>query len=146
VEAAGHPSEKELFQKIGEQRKIYLSSRDQIVKLKAEGKWKRPCSLLDKTFVPAALYQQLMRDMVDLQRKDIDDTAKEIDDIAAQSRVLILVLEGLILLLGIVLARYLDAGHHQAAADGGGVAQGGEGDLRPRCRSVKDETGSCCNP
>jgi methyl-accepting chemotaxis protein len=138
------PREKELFQKIGEQRKIYLSSRDQIVKLKAEGKMDEAMQLLDKTFVPAAaVYQQLMRDMVDLQRKDIDETAKEIDDIAAQSRVLILVLEGLILLLGIVLARYLTLGItkplHTAVTVSRKVA---EGDLSAQVQvSSRDETG-----
>ncbi|MFX7548868.1 MCP four helix bundle domain-containing protein, partial [Acinetobacter baumannii] len=86
---------KALFQKIGEQRKVYLSSRDQIVKLKAAGNVEEAMRLLETTFVPtAATYQKLMREMVDIQRKDIDDTAKEIDNIAAQSRILIVVLEG----------------------------------------------------
>ncbi|MGC5220759.1 MCP four helix bundle domain-containing protein, partial [Escherichia coli] len=71
------PEEKALFQKIGEQRKVYLSSRDQIVKLKAAGNVEEAMRLLETTFVPtAATYQKLMREMVDIQRKDIDDTAK----------------------------------------------------------------------
>ncbi|BEV16364.1 methyl-accepting chemotaxis protein [Herbaspirillum sp. DW155] len=105
------PEEKSLFQKISEQRKVYLSSRDEIVKLKAAGNLDEAMRVLEKVFVPgSATYQQLMRQMVDIQRKAIDDTASEIDNIAVQSRVLILVLEGLILLLGIVLARYLTLG------------------------------------
>ncbi|WP_288410830.1 methyl-accepting chemotaxis protein [uncultured Herbaspirillum sp.] len=105
------PEEKALFQKIGEQRKTYLSSRDEIIKLKAAGNTDEAMRILDKVFIPtAATYQQLMRQLVEVQRKDIDDTTKEIDEIAAQSRMLILVLEGLILLLGIVLARALTLG------------------------------------
>ncbi|MGC8165363.1 MCP four helix bundle domain-containing protein, partial [Salmonella enterica] len=41
------PEEKALFQKIGEQRKVYLSSRDQIVKLKAAGNVEEAMRLLE---------------------------------------------------------------------------------------------------
>ncbi|WP_343586110.1 methyl-accepting chemotaxis protein [Herbaspirillum sp.] len=105
------PQEKELFQKIGEYRKTYLSSRDQINKAKAAGNLEEAAQVLDKVFVPASTaYQDTMRQLVELQRREIDDHAKEIDTIADKSRTLIVVLEGLILLLGIVCARYLTLG------------------------------------
>ncbi|MBN9355686.1 methyl-accepting chemotaxis protein [Herbaspirillum huttiense] len=138
------PEEKALFQKIGEQRKVYLSSRDQIVKLKAAGNVEEAMRLLETTFVPtAATYQKLMREMVDIQRKDIDDTAKEIDNIAAQSRILIVVLEGLILLLGIVLARTLTLGITKPLQTAVVVSRKvAEGDLATQVQvTSRDETG-----
>ncbi|WP_286867297.1 MCP four helix bundle domain-containing protein, partial [Herbaspirillum sp. UBA812] len=138
------PEEKALFQKIGEQRKVYLSSRDQIVKLKAAGNVEEAMRLLDTVFVPAAAtYQKLMREMVDIQRKDIDDTAKEIDNIAAQSRILIMVLEGLILLLGIVLARTLTLGITKPLQTAVVVSRKvAEGDLATQVQvTSRDETG-----
>ncbi|SDC83272.1 methyl-accepting chemotaxis protein [Cupriavidus sp. YR651] len=100
--------EKALFTKIGELRKAYLSSRDEINKAKAAGNVDDATRLLDKVFTPAAnAYQDTMRQLVEVQRRTIDDTAREIDGIAAKSRTLLLVLEGLILVLGIICAYYL---------------------------------------
>ena len=103
--------EKKLFQQISEQRKIYLSSRDAINKAKAAGNIEEAERVLEKTFVPAsAAYQDTMRKLVELQRKDIDETARHIDMVADESRVLLLVLEGLILALGVLCAWYLTVG------------------------------------
>jgi len=138
------PEEKALFQKIGELRKLYLSSRDEINKAKAAGNTEEAMRILDQVFVPnAAAYQDTMRKLVDFQRKEMDDTAQEIDAIAAKSRTLILVLEGLILLLGIVFARYLTLGItkplHRAVDISRRVA---EGDLSSEIAvTSRDETG-----
>jgi methyl-accepting chemotaxis protein len=103
--------EKKLFQQIGEQRKIYLVSRDDINKAKAAGNIEEAERVLEKVFVPASTaYQDTMRKLVELQRKDIDETALHIDVIANESRVLLLVLEGLILALGVLCAWYLTVG------------------------------------
>ncbi len=138
------PEEKALFAKIGEQRKVYLSSRDAITKAKAAGNVDEAMSILEKTFIPTAnTYQQLMRQLVDMQRKDIDDTAQRIDSIAEQSRMLILVLEGLILLLGVVLARYLTLGITKPLQTAVSVSRKvAEGDLSAQVQvTSKDETG-----
>jgi len=100
--------ERALFGKIGESRKAYLSSRDEINKAKAAGNVDEATRILDKVFTPAAnTYQGTMRELVEVQRRTIDDTAKAIDGVAAKSRALLLVLEGLILLLGIICAYFL---------------------------------------
>jgi methyl-accepting chemotaxis protein len=103
--------EKQLFQKIGEQRKIYLASRDDISKAKAAGNIEEATRILDKIFVPAATaYQEAMRQLVEVQRREIDQTALEIDAIAERSRMLLLILEGLVLVLGVLCARFLTLG------------------------------------
>ncbi|WP_443115560.1 methyl-accepting chemotaxis protein [Herbaspirillum seropedicae] len=138
------PEEKALFQKIGELRKLYLSSRDEINKAKAAGNTEEAMRILDQVFVPnATAYQDTMRKLVDFQRKEMDDTAQEIDAIAAKSRTLILVLEGLILLLGVVFARFLTLGItkplHRAVDVSRRVA---EGDLSSEIAvTSRDETG-----
>jgi methyl-accepting chemotaxis protein len=136
--------EKKLFQKIGEQRKLYLSSRDAINKAKAAGNIEEAERVLEKDFVPASnAYQETMRQLVELQRKDIDETAKHIDVIAEDSRILLLALEGLILTLGVLCAWYLTVGItrpiHSAVTISRRVA---EGDLTSDVQvNSKDETG-----
>ena len=138
------PEEMALFAKIGDLRKVYLSSRDEINKAKAAGNAEEVERVLDKVFVPAATaYQDAMRALVDLQRTEIDATARQIDAIAANSRLLIIVLEGLILLLGLVSARYLTLGITRPLDTAVGisrrVAQGDlSGEVAVRSR---DETG-----
>jgi methyl-accepting chemotaxis protein len=138
------PEEKALFQKIGEQRKLYLSSRDEIYKAKAAGNVDEAMRILDKVFVPAAQgYQEAMRQLVELQRKEIDATAQEIDASAARSLTLIMVLEGLILLLGIVCARYLTVGITRPLGTAVDISRRvAEGDLSGEVEvKSKDETG-----
>ncbi|MBP0599682.1 MCP four helix bundle domain-containing protein [Herbaspirillum sp. LeCh32-8] len=138
------PQEKALFQKISDQRKLYLSSRDEINKAKAAGNAEEAARILDKVFVPASnAYQDAMRELVELQRKEIDETAQEIDVIAAKSRTLILVLEGLILLLGVVCARYLTVGITRPLDTAVSISRRvAEGDLSSDVQvKSKDETG-----
>ena len=100
--------EKALFAKIGDLRKVYLSARDAINQAKAAGKPEEAQRILDQVFVPGAnAYQDTMRQLVEVQRRTIDETAKKIDASAAQSRTLLMVLEGLVLALGVVFAYFL---------------------------------------
>jgi methyl-accepting chemotaxis protein len=138
------PQELALFGKIGELRKVYLSSRDEINKAKASGNAEEADRVLDKVFVPAATaYQEAMRALVELQRNEIDTTAREIDAIAANSRVLIMVLEGLILLLGVVSARFLTLGITRPLDTAVGISQRvAKGDLSGEVAvHSRDETG-----
>ncbi|NUU02940.1 methyl-accepting chemotaxis protein [Herbaspirillum robiniae] len=138
------PEEKALFQKISDQRKVYLSSRDEINKAKAAGNAEEATRILDKVFVPASnAYQEAMRQLVELQRKEIDATAKEIDEIAAKSRTLIMVLEALILLLGVVCARYLTLGITRPLGTAVDISRRvAEGDLSSDVQvKSRDETG-----
>jgi methyl-accepting chemotaxis protein len=93
--------EKALFVRIGEQRKVYLSSRDQVAKLKAAGELEQADKIFETVFRPGtASYQALMMDLLKMQRAKIDATAAHIDDIAASSRKLLYVLATLVLAFG----------------------------------------------
>ena len=77
--------EKALFAKILEQRKLYSASRDGAVKAKADGDVEGAAKILDGSFTPAAkVYQDLLQELVTLQRVSIDATAKQIDASAVQ--------------------------------------------------------------
>ncbi len=136
--------EKKLFEKISVQRKLYLSSRDAINKAKAAGNVDEAMRVLDKVFVPASTdYQDTMRQLVELQRRAMDDTAQKIEVVADESRTLLLVLEGLILVSGVLCARYLTLGItrpiHTAVTISRRVASGDlSSDVQVKSR---DETG-----
>jgi methyl-accepting chemotaxis protein len=136
--------EKSLFQKLSEQRKVYLSSRDQITKAKEAGDLEQANRLLEQVFVPGAdAYEATMRQLQALQRQEIDSTGLQIAAIAANSRILLLVLEGLALALGIVCAWYLTIGITRPINKAVGVSQRvADGDLTAEVTSEsKDEAG-----
>jgi methyl-accepting chemotaxis protein len=136
--------EKALFVRIGEQRKVYLSSRDQIVKLKAAGELEEANKIFETVFRPGtASYQALMMDLLKMQRAKIDATAANIDAIAASSRNLLYVLAALVLAFGVVCAWMLTTGItgplQKAVSAARRVASG---DLTGHIDdSAKDETG-----
>ena len=103
--------EKKLFQRIGEQRKQYLSVRQSIIDAKAAGNFEQAELTLNQVFIPtASAYQASMRELVELQRSSIDETVRHIGEIADNSRHLMLLLEVLILALGSLCAWYLTVG------------------------------------
>ena len=100
--------EKALFQNIGERRKVYLASHYRILDLKSAGNIEEGNRMVDQEFVPLAKsYQESMLKLLELEQRDIDKTTQQIDDIAAGSRRLLLILEGVALLLGCFCAWYL---------------------------------------
>jgi methyl-accepting chemotaxis protein len=136
--------EKALFTRIGEQRKVYLSSRDQVAKLKAAGELEQADKIFETVFRPGtASYQALMMDLLNLQRSRIDATAANIDAIAASSRNLLYLLAALVLAFGVACAWMLTTGItgplRQAVTAARRVASG---DLTGHIDdSAKDETG-----
>ncbi|WP_317205292.1 methyl-accepting chemotaxis protein [Janthinobacterium sp.] len=105
------PEETELFARLGVQRKIYLAARDQLSKLKGEGRMDEAELLFKNAFVPgAAGFQKAALDLLQLQRSRIDATAHEIDRVAAASRNQLLVLATLALAFGVVCAWLLTSG------------------------------------
>ena len=121
--------EKALFARIGEQRKIYLSSRDQVTKLKMAGQLEEADKVFQSAFKPATeSYQGLLIDLLKTQRAKIDATAQHIDDIAASSRTLLFVLAALVLAFGVVSSWLLTTGItgplHAAVAAARRVASG----------------------
>ncbi|NWK45194.1 methyl-accepting chemotaxis protein [Ralstonia pickettii] len=136
--------EKTLFAKIGELRKGYLSARDAINAAKASGNPDEAQRVLDQVFVPGAnAYQDIMRQLLEVQRRSIDDIAKDIDASAANSRTLLMVLEGLILALGLVFAYFLTVSITQPLQVAVGIASRvAAGDLSSvAAANSKDETG-----
>ncbi len=136
--------EKALFARISEQRKQYLSSRDQVAKLKAAGELDQAAKVFEGTFVPVAgKYQSMIRDLLDMQRARIDATAAEIDAIGERSRNIIVVLAVLVVALGAISAWVLTTGItgplREAVAAAGRVASG---DLTGKIEAgSRDETG-----
>ena len=103
--------EKELFARIGEQRKIYLSSRDKLTKLKAAGELDEANKVFETVFRPGtASYQSLILELLKMQRAKIDATAVHIDGIATSSRNLLAVLAVLMLSFGVISAWLLTTG------------------------------------
>ncbi|GGY65525.1 methyl-accepting chemotaxis protein [Pseudoduganella albidiflava] len=137
--------EKALFAKIMAQRKIYLSSRDEVAKLKAAGQVDEAARVFDSVFVPgAATYQQLVKDLLKLERIRIDQTAADIAGINERSRTLVIALALAALAFGSASAWWLTVGItrplRQAVDAATRVASG---DLTGRIDATgSDETGT----
>ncbi|KQW93266.1 hypothetical protein ASC94_11445 [Massilia sp. Root418] len=144
IEALIDDDEKELFARIGEQRKIYLASRDKVTKLKAAGALEEAEAHFKNVFAPgAAAYQGLMAELLQRQRSKIDAIGLEIERGADASRSLLIALTALVLVFGVVCSWLLTVGITrplcQAVAAARRVAGG---DLTGRITvSGSDETG-----
>ena len=142
---AASGAEKDLFAKILEQRKVYSASRDGAVKAKADGNEEEAARLLDKEFTPAAQrYQDLLQQLVTLQRASMDATAGGIDSNAVASTRLLIVLAACALLAGAVLSWQLTRGIVRPIRDAVAVAETvAGGDLSHRIEAAtRDETGA----
>ncbi|SFG64985.1 methyl-accepting chemotaxis protein [Duganella sp. CF458] len=103
--------EKELFDRIMAQRKVYIASRDQVAKLKTDGELEQANEVFEKTYRPAAAqYQVLVQDLLSMQRGKIDAIGKEIDSVSANSRSLLTVLAVLAVAFGAACAYVLTKG------------------------------------
>jgi methyl-accepting chemotaxis protein len=137
--------EKDLFTKILGQRKVYSASRDGTVKAKADGNAEEAARILEKEFTPAAQkYQDLLQELVAMQRNSMNETAGAIDSNADSSTQLIVILCACALALGGVMSWLLTRGIVQPIRDAVKVAETvASGDLT---RSIEvrsnDETGS----
>ncbi|RYF04350.1 MAG: HAMP domain-containing protein, partial [Oxalobacteraceae bacterium] len=142
---AASGAEKDLFAKILEQRKAYSASRDGAVKAKADGNEEEAARLLDKAFTPAARrYQDLLQELVTMQRASMDATAGGIDDNAERSTRLMLILAACALLAGAVFAWQLTRGIVGPIRGAVTLAETvAGGDLTHRIdASAQDETGA----
>ena len=107
---SGEP-EKALFAKILEQRKLYSASRDGAVKAKADGDVEGAAKILDGSFTPAAkVYQDLLQELVTMQRTSIDTTAKQIDAAAVHDTNVITMLTLFALAFGALCSWLLTTG------------------------------------
>jgi len=104
-------AERDLFARILEQRKLYSSSRDGAVKAKAEGNTEEAARILEEKFTPAAQqYQDLLQQLVTMQRASIDATARGIDADTSFSARLIIILSAAAVAAGAILSWLLTRG------------------------------------
>ncbi|XHS76340.1 methyl-accepting chemotaxis protein [Burkholderiaceae bacterium UC74_6] len=139
------PEEKAIFDELAKTRKIYVTARDSITKLKGEGKDAEAESVLTQNFIPTSKdYERLMQSLLDYQRKVIDKTAQEIDDIAARSRWMLSLLAVFVISLGALIAWRLSTGITRPLANAVAAARRvADGDLTNAFdgRHSQDETG-----
>ena len=85
-----------------------LSSRDQAIKLKGEGKLDEANAILEKQYLPAAQeYQDTLRKIVSMQRSLLDELAGDISKLRQQSRNRVMLLALLCVALGVICAAWL---------------------------------------
>ncbi|WP_332877351.1 methyl-accepting chemotaxis protein [Massilia sp. S19_KUP03_FR1] len=103
--------EKQLYQAIMAQRKLFQAARADIIKMKTSGQADEAAKLFQSAYLPASVaYQQKLAELVTLQQHHMDGIATAIDATAASSRSLLIGLAGLGLLLGALCAWALTNG------------------------------------
>ena len=138
-------AETALFEKIMTQRKAYSASRDGAIKAKAAGDADEAAKILDQSFTPAAkVYQELIQELVTMQRAHIDSTAQAIDATAGLSTRLITILAACAVGLGIALSWLLTIGITRPIREAVELAETvAGGDLTRTISSTSlDETGA----
>jgi methyl-accepting chemotaxis protein len=93
--------EKALYQRIMDERKLYLDARDSIILAKKEGRADEAAKLFDDKYAPvSAAYLDIMQSLLLHQRKSIDGDAAAIAASNDNSRILLPCLMAAMLLLG----------------------------------------------
>ena len=111
IEELASAEDKAVLDKLVNVRKAYVSARDGAMKAKATGNAEEADRLFEKEYLPASTaYESLLQQMLDNQRKAIDQAAAQIDAVAAQSRNLLLLLAALVVAFGVAFAWWLTAG------------------------------------
>ncbi len=99
------PDEKQLFAKLGELRRAYLSAREEVSKLKQAGDADAAGKVFTERFEPTSRdYVAGVKQMVDLQRNQLDAAGKRSEALRAQTTLLLQICTGVSLLLGALLA------------------------------------------
>ncbi|MYN27556.1 methyl-accepting chemotaxis protein [Duganella levis] len=148
IEALTDERDKKLMDELVEMRKLYVSSRDNVMKAKSAGNDAEATRLLEQVYLPAAkTYEGKLQNILDHQRKEIDAAASRIDEVAAQSRNLLVMLAILVVAFGVAFAWWLTSGItrpiNEAVALAESVAEGDLVDHRHGAHDdySKDETG-----
>ncbi|MFM8901638.1 MAG: methyl-accepting chemotaxis protein [Burkholderiales bacterium] len=99
------PEEKEVFESMAKKRKVFIATRDAIIAAKKEGKTEEVERMLQDVFMPnAKLYLDSMQSLLDHQRREIDQMAQSVNEANVTTRILLLVLTGLSLSFGALMA------------------------------------------
>jgi methyl-accepting chemotaxis protein len=148
IEALTTEEDKKLMDELVETRKLYVSSRDNVMKTKSGGDAAEATRLLEQVYLPAAkTYEGMLQRILDHQRKEIDAAAVRIEDVARESRNLLLLLVVLVVGFGVAFAWWLTSGItrpiNEAVALAESVAEGDLVDHNPRSvgEYAKDEPG-----
>ena len=111
IEALANDGDKALLADLVENRKLYVSSRDAVMKAKGAGDADEANRLMEKIYLPAsATYEAMLQKMLDHQRQEIDLAAARIEQVAADSRNLLALLALLVVAFGVAFAWWLTAG------------------------------------
>jgi methyl-accepting chemotaxis protein len=138
------PKEEALLKQISEARDFYNVQKAAVAKFQEAGDGEAAGKLLTEKFMPASnKYQSLLRELVDMQRKAIDDNAALIDEAAATSIRLQTGLTVLLILLVTVLGVMLKSSIVGPLSVAIGVARRvAKGDLTADVQvTTKDEAG-----
>jgi len=137
-------AEKQLMSQVMEARKLYITTRDQVWKLKADGMNEEAAELLEGIHTPAAqTYLKRVAELLNLQRENLDARAAEIAAIETSSRHLMLALAAFAVGLGALFAWRLTVGITRPLQSAVGVARRvADGDLSAEIRVTgSDEIG-----
>ena len=97
--------EKSLYQQVLEQQKKYSQINSRMMELKSNGDADEGNQILVQEFVPASKqYQTALGRLLEWEQVEIDRSSRHIDLIAAQSRILLLIVEIAALLFGVSCA------------------------------------------
>nr|WP_314543213.1 methyl-accepting chemotaxis protein [uncultured Massilia sp.] len=116
--------EKEAYARATGVRDAYQSSRNQALKLKAEGRIEESSAVLEKSYLPAAeVYQGSITELLKLQRTRLDSLKVRIDDLRDSSRNLVVLLAALSVVLSAICAWWLTLSIVRPVKDAVDVAQ-----------------------
>jgi len=102
------PAERELFARIGELRKTYLSARDAVGKAKKEGDGQGAAKLFAEQFEPTAkAYQEGVAALAAQQRAQLDASAQRVEALRSRTVAVLLGATALALVIGIALSLQL---------------------------------------
>ncbi|MRW90922.1 HAMP domain-containing protein [Duganella sp. FT80W] len=146
IEELASDDDKKLMSELNATRKVYLESRDGLMKAKAAGDAAEATRLLEQVYLPACkVYEEMLQRILTHQRKEIDAAAARIDEVARDSRNLLIVLAVLVVGFGSAFAWWLTAGItrpiNEAVALAESVAEGDLVDHGSRSAYSQDEPG-----
>jgi methyl-accepting chemotaxis protein len=111
IEELSTEQDKALMAELVETRKVYVGSRDGLMKAKAAGDAAEATRLLEQVYLPSAkVYEGMLQRILDHQRKEIDAAAVRIEAVADDSRNLLALMALLVVAFGVAFAWWLTAG------------------------------------
>jgi methyl-accepting chemotaxis protein len=111
IEELSTDQDKALMAELVETRKVYVGSRDGLMKAKAAGDAAEATRLLEQVYLPSAkVYEGMLQKILDHQRDEIDAAALRIEQVSVSSRNLLVLLALLVVGFGVAFAGWLTAG------------------------------------